>query len=74
MTHRDVYCCLGTTRRDAGGAEQFKKIDQSYVINSAKIIAEENKPEGAKLAPVHFLYCSSGVKTKQTYPYEILIL
>ncbi|CAO3624297.1 unnamed protein product [Mucor hiemalis] len=56
----DVFCCLGTTRADAGSAEKFKKIDQQYVLNSAKIIAEENKPSGeTKLAPVHFLYCSS---------------
>ncbi|KAI8889380.1 NAD(P)-binding protein [Backusella circina FSU 941] len=55
----DVYCCLGTTRADAGGAAPFKKIDQSYVLNTAKLIAEENKPAGSELSPVHLLYCSS---------------
>ncbi|OZJ06249.1 hypothetical protein BZG36_00846 [Bifiguratus adelaidae] len=55
-----VFCCLGTTRADAGGAEQFKKIDHDYVVNTAKIIAEENPAEGeGKLSPVHYLYCSS---------------
>ncbi|GAA5809291.1 hypothetical protein MFLAVUS_002697 [Mucor flavus] len=55
----DVFCCLGTTRADAGGAEKFVKIDQGYVLSSAKLIAEENKAADAKLSPVHFLYCSS---------------
>ncbi|KAI9263516.1 hypothetical protein EDC94DRAFT_518093 [Helicostylum pulchrum] len=40
-------------------AERFVKIDQEYVLNSAKLIAEENKAADAKLSPVHFLYCSS---------------
>ncbi|KAI7858809.1 hypothetical protein BDC45DRAFT_497681 [Circinella umbellata] len=61
----DVYCCLGTTRADAGSAEAFRHIDQGYVVNSAKIIAEENKSQetstnnNSKLSNVHFLYCSS---------------
>ncbi|KAJ8652726.1 hypothetical protein O0I10_011608 [Lichtheimia ornata] len=62
----DVFCCLGTTRADAGSSEAFKRIDQGYVLNSAKIIAEENKPVSdntstsvPSLSPVHFLYCSS---------------
>ncbi|OBZ86948.1 Oxidoreductase HTATIP2 [Choanephora cucurbitarum] len=55
----DVFCCLGTTRAAAGSAENFVKIDQTYVLNSAKLIAEENKPSDDALAPVHFLYCSS---------------
>ncbi|KAI9309052.1 hypothetical protein BJ944DRAFT_236450 [Cunninghamella echinulata] len=38
----DVCCCLGTTRADAGSAENFLKIDQEYVINSARMIIEEN--------------------------------
>ncbi|KAI9310922.1 hypothetical protein BX666DRAFT_2001616 [Dichotomocladium elegans] len=55
----DVYCCLGTTRADAGSAEAFRKIDQGYVVQSAKIIVEENKLPSETLSPVHFLYCSS---------------
>ncbi|KAI8092249.1 uncharacterized protein B0P05DRAFT_525448 [Gilbertella persicaria] len=62
----DVYCCFGTTRADAGSAENFIKIDQTYVLNSAKIIAEENKPSDSKLAPVHFLYCSSAGSNKDS--------
>ncbi|KAI8381547.1 uncharacterized protein BYT42DRAFT_309042 [Radiomyces spectabilis] len=64
----DVYCCLGTTRADAGGAAQFKKIDQGYVVNSAKIIAEENpaKTQGETVSPIHFLYCSSASANKNS--------
>ncbi|KAI8973563.1 hypothetical protein BDF20DRAFT_907093 [Mycotypha africana] len=48
-------------------AEKFVKIDQTYVLNSAKLIAEENKPAGADLAPVHFLYCSSTNANKNSF-------
>lgn len=54
-----VFCTLGTTRADAGGAAGFRKVDHDYVINSAKIIAEENKPISVGgLSPIHYLYCS----------------
>ncbi|KAL0089008.1 hypothetical protein J3Q64DRAFT_1882670 [Phycomyces blakesleeanus] len=63
----DVYCCLGTTRAAAGTAENFVKIDQTYVLNSAKIIAEQNPPkDNEKLSPVHFLYCSSRGSNKDS--------
>lgn len=57
-----VFCCLGTTRALAGGAAGFVKIDHDYVVDSAKIIAEENpaKLKGG-LSPVHYLYCSAQV-------------
>jgi len=35
------FCCLGTTRSDAGSAEAFVKIDQTYVVNSATIAKEQ---------------------------------
>ncbi|SAM02330.1 hypothetical protein [Absidia glauca] len=65
----DVYCCLGTTRKDAGSAENFKKIDQDYVVNSAKLIVEENPTEatGPTKSPVHFLYCSSTGANKDSW-------
>ncbi|KAF7721182.1 Methyltransferase-like protein 23 [Apophysomyces ossiformis] len=63
----DVFCCLGTTRADAGSAEKFRRIDQGYVLESAKIIAEENPPPaGETLSPVHFLYCSSSGANKDS--------
>ncbi|KAI8073874.1 hypothetical protein BC940DRAFT_231926, partial [Gongronella butleri] len=41
-------------------AENFKKIDQEYVVNSAKIVAEENPAEGQQgKSKAHFMYCSS---------------
>ncbi|CEP14607.1 hypothetical protein [Parasitella parasitica] len=39
--------------------KNVKQIDQTYVLNSAKLIQEENKAPNSELAPVHFLYCSS---------------
>ncbi|ORZ17154.1 hypothetical protein BCR42DRAFT_414023 [Absidia repens] len=72
----DVYCCLGTTRKTAGSAENFRKIDQEYVVESAKIVAEENPIKtnttttngttGPK-SPVHFLYCSSAGANKDSW-------
>ncbi|KAI9273756.1 hypothetical protein BY458DRAFT_508150 [Sporodiniella umbellata] len=56
---KDVFCCLGTTRADAGSADKFIKIDQEYVLKSAKMIAEENTVEGSSTSNVHYIYCSS---------------
>ena len=33
----DVFCCLGTTMRQAGSKEAFKKVDYSYPVELAKI-------------------------------------
>ncbi|WP_181305971.1 oxidoreductase [Rufibacter sp. XAAS-G3-1] len=35
----DVYCCLGTTIKQAGSKENFRKVDYTYVVNLAKITA-----------------------------------
>lgn len=32
----DVYCCLGTTMKTAGSKEAFRKVDYTYVLNTAK--------------------------------------
>ncbi|KAG0365236.1 hypothetical protein BC939DRAFT_460504 [Gamsiella multidivaricata] len=55
-----VYCSLATTRALAGSAAAFKKIDQQYVLDSARYIHEKapKDPETGK-SKVHFLYCSS---------------
>ncbi|KAI9284921.1 hypothetical protein BC943DRAFT_337825 [Umbelopsis sp. AD052] len=50
----------------AGSADAFKRIDHDYVVNSAKIIAEENPGTDGGLSPVHFLYCSSGLSNKNS--------
>ncbi|KAI8972357.1 hypothetical protein BDB01DRAFT_854631 [Pilobolus umbonatus] len=62
----DVFCCLGATRKDAGSAENYVKIDKTYVLNLAKMVAEENKSRtsDSTLSPVHLVHCSSsGVST-----------
>ncbi len=28
----DIYCCLGTTRKKAGSAKAFQKVDRDYVL------------------------------------------
>jgi len=53
--HTHMFSCLGTTRKLAGSAENFYKIDHDYVINSTKLFKEENP--NAKL---HFVLVSSG--------------
>jgi uncharacterized protein YbjT (DUF2867 family) len=32
----DAFCCLGTTRREAGSAEAFKRVDLDYVTAFAR--------------------------------------
>ncbi|KAF9323353.1 Protein fmp52, mitochondrial [Linnemannia elongata] len=55
-----VFCTLATTRGAAGSAEAFKKIDQQYVLDSARHIHEKAPKDPATgLSKVHFLYCSS---------------
>ncbi|KAI1315337.1 hypothetical protein EDD11_000945 [Mortierella claussenii] len=66
-----VFCTLATTRAAAGSAEAFKKIDQQYVLDSARFIHEHapKDPETGK-SKVHFLYCSSqGASSKSFFLY-----
>ncbi|RFP66919.1 NAD-dependent epimerase/dehydratase family protein [Hymenobacter lapidiphilus] len=35
----DVFCCLGTTMRQAGSREAFYKVDFTYVVELAKLAA-----------------------------------
>jgi uncharacterized protein YbjT (DUF2867 family) len=41
MAVDDVYCCLGTTIKQAGSKEAFKKVDYHYVVNLARIAREQ---------------------------------
>ena len=41
---RDIYICLGTTQKKAGGKAGFFKVDHDYVLNVAKW-AQENGVE-----------------------------
>ena len=36
------FCCLGTTRKDAGSAEAFRKVDYDYVTNVAQAARYEH--------------------------------
>lgn len=38
----DIYCCLGTTIKQAGSKEAFYKVDFTYVTQLAKITAGKN--------------------------------
>ncbi|KAF0693588.1 Aste57867_15453 [Aphanomyces stellatus] len=38
------FCCLGTTRADAGSAEAFIKVDLQYVTKAAELAKEANIP------------------------------
>ncbi|KAA5548392.1 oxidoreductase [Adhaeribacter rhizoryzae] len=33
----DIYCCLGTTIKEAGSKENFYQVDHTYVVNFAAI-------------------------------------
>ena len=44
---------MGTTKAQAGSAENFSKIDKGYVLDSAKLIKEQNPDK-----EIHYLYCS----------------
>jgi uncharacterized protein YbjT (DUF2867 family) len=47
----DVFCCLGTTIKTAGSQEEFRKVDFTYVVQTAAI----SKRNGAR----QFLVISS---------------
>ncbi|KAF9414304.1 Oxidoreductase htatip2 [Podila epigama] len=66
-----VFCALGTTRAQAGSAEGFKKIDQQYILDSARFVHEHApKDPVTGLSKVHFLYCSSeGANEKSPFLY-----
>jgi oxidoreductase len=52
FNHHDVvFCSLGTTRKQAGSAKAFIRIDQDYVVHAAELAHKA----GAK----HFSYVSS---------------
>ena len=50
-----VFITLGTTRKDAGSAEKFEKIDREYVVNAAKAAKSTDSAHQQRL-----VYLSSG--------------
>ena len=58
----DVFCCLGTTRRAAGSAAAFRRVDLDYVVAFARLA----KRAGAR----RFLLVSSlGASTRSRLLY-----
>ncbi|KAG0213425.1 Protein fmp52, mitochondrial [Mortierella sp. GBA30] len=54
-----VFCSLATTRALAGSAEAFRKIDQQYVLDSARYIHEKAPKNEDGTSKVHYLYVSA---------------
>ena len=47
----DIYCCLGTTRKKAGSAQAFQKVDRDYVLMLGQL--------GKRLQAMRFTVISS---------------
>ncbi|KZV65037.1 NAD(P)-binding protein [Peniophora sp. CONT] len=56
-----VYITLGTTKKNAGSAEAFERIDREYVLNAAKAA----KTPGSTTQ--RLLYCSSAGSSPTSY-------
>lgn len=66
--HNVGFCCLGTTRKLAGSAENFYKIDHDYTIKAAEIFKSVNADSKT---PLHFLLISAmnaNAKSSFLYP------
>jgi len=57
--HDTAFSCLGTTRKDAGSAEAFKKVDLEYVTNFAKLSKDAGIP--------HFQHVTSQGSNKNSW-------
>ena len=58
----DAFCCLGTTRRDAGSAAAFRRVDLDYVV----AFARRARRDGA----LRFMLVSSlGASTRSPFLY-----
>lgn len=55
-----VFCALGTNLTSAPSKEAWKKIDQQYVVDSARYVHEKapKDPKSGR-SKVHFVYCSA---------------
>ncbi len=38
----DVFCCLGTTRKKAGSAQNFRRVDCDYVLSLGQLARKNN--------------------------------
>lgn len=41
----DVFCCLGTTIKQAGSQEAFQKVDFSYVVELGRVAVRHRAPQ-----------------------------
>ncbi|KAF9968507.1 Protein fmp52, mitochondrial [Mortierella alpina] len=62
-----VFCTLGTTRAAAGSAEAFRKIDQQYVLDSARYIHEKAPKNEDGTSKVHYLYVSAANANSKSF-------
>ncbi len=59
----DVFCCLGTTMKQAGSQEAFRKVDYAYPLELARI----TKNSGAKR---YLLVTALGANKKSSFYYN----
>lgn len=58
-----IFCCLGTTRREAGSKEAFARVDYSLVVETARV--------GQRLGAKHMLVVSSmGANARSPFFYN----
>jgi len=57
--HEVAFCCLGTTRKEAGSAEAFRKVDFFMVTEFGKICKEAGIP--------HFLVVSAQLSNSSSW-------
>ena len=62
LGHDICFCCLGTTRKDAGSAEAFRKVDYDYVVKAADLCDAANIPRFS-------LVSSKGASSSSFFPY-----
>jgi uncharacterized protein YbjT (DUF2867 family) len=58
----EVFCCLGTTRKKAGSAEAFRKVDLHYPVTAATLA----KAQGARF----FIITAVGANSRSLFFYN----
>jgi uncharacterized protein YbjT (DUF2867 family) len=73
---RDVYICLGTTQKKAGGKAGFFKVDHDYVLNVAKWAKENGVERVCLISSIGANHKSSSfyLKTKGKIEQELIAL
>lgn len=73
---RDLYICLGTTRKKAGGKTGFFKVDHDYVLNIAKWAKQNGVERVCLISSIGANPKSSSfyLKTKEKIEQELIAL